>query len=143
MEEYRASRTALGASLMRAIHTRWDRPALIDDPWGERLVSQAEKDALLDAMLPSLAPAIREQLATLGSRDAMLHAAFRAMAFYGWVVIRTRYAEDALAVAVGRGVQQYVILGAGLDSFGLRQAAFARGIDVFELDHPSTQEFKR
>jgi methyltransferase (TIGR00027 family) len=143
MEEHRASRTALGASLMRAIHTRWDRPALIDDPWGERLVSQAEKDALLDVILQSLPPASREQLATLGSRDAMLHAALRTMASYGWVVVRMRYAEDALAAAVGRGVRQYVILGAGLDSFGLRQPAFAREIGVFEIDHPSTQEFKR
>jgi len=142
MEEHRASRTALAVSLMRAVHTRGDRPALIDDPWGERLVSQAEKDALLDRILEFLAPASREQLETLGSRDAMLRAALRARPYYGSVVVRTRYAEDALAAAVGRGVRQYVVLGAGLDSFGLRQPAFAQGVNVFEIDHPSTQELK-
>jgi uncharacterized protein YbjT (DUF2867 family) len=78
-----------------------------------------KKDALFDVLLQSLAPASREQLATLGSRDAMLHAALRAVASYG-------YAEDALAAAVGQGVRQYVILGAGLDSFGLYLAPMIR-----------------
>ena len=61
----------------------------------------------------------------------------------GWAVLRTRYAEDALEVAVGKGVHQYVIVGAGFDSFALRQPAFARHVDVFEIDHPATQELKR
>lgn len=47
------------------------------------------------------------------------------------------------AIAVRNGVRQYVIVGAGFDSFAQRQPAFARYVDVFEIDHPATQEFKR
>jgi methyltransferase (TIGR00027 family) len=58
------------------------------------------------------------------------------------VVIRSRYTEDRLAESVQRGMQQYVILGAGLDSFAYRSALAAR-VAVFEVDHPATQAWKR
>jgi methyltransferase (TIGR00027 family) len=57
------------------------------------------------------------------------------------VAIRSRYAEDRLAAAVARGVAQYVLLGAGLDSFAYRNP-FPE-LRVFEVDHPSTQARKR
>jgi methyltransferase (TIGR00027 family) len=52
-------------------------------------------------------------------------------------------AEDALAEAVARGVRQYVVLGAGLDTFAYRNPHAATGLRVFEVDHPATQEWKR
>lgn len=55
---------------------------------------------------------------------------------------RSRYTEDRLAAAAGRGVSQYMILGAGLDSFAYR-AELASQVCVFEVDHPATQEWKR
>jgi methyltransferase (TIGR00027 family) len=58
-------------------------------------------------------------------------------------VARSRLAEDALAEAVGRGVRQYVVLGAGLDTFAFRNPYAASGLRVFEVDHPATQEWKR
>ena len=57
-------------------------------------------------------------------------------------VTRSRYTEDRLAEAVERGVAQYVILGAGLDSFAYR-SPFAGRVSVFEVDHPATQAWKR
>ena len=54
--------------------------------------------------------------------------------------VRSRYTEHRLAEAVGRDVTQYVILGAGLDSFAYRNEL---GVRVFEIDHPDTQEWKR
>ena len=56
---------------------------------------------------------------------------------------RSRIAEDALSAAVERGVRQIVILGAGLDTFALRNPHAARQIRVFEVDHPATQAWKR
>jgi len=138
-----ASRTALATTLMRALHTRFDRPALLDDPWGERLVTDAEQETLLRRYEESLAPAARAALDQLDSRAAKLHAIMRRSPFYAGVIVRSRYAEEMLAAAVERGVRQYVILGAGFDSFGVRQPAFARDLDVFEVDHPSTQALKR
>jgi methyltransferase (TIGR00027 family) len=58
------------------------------------------------------------------------------------VVIRSRYAEDALREATLRGVRQYVLIGAGFDSFALRRPAFSDALDIFEVDHPITQGFK-
>jgi methyltransferase (TIGR00027 family) len=58
------------------------------------------------------------------------------------VICRSRYTEDRLARAVAGGVRQYVILGAGLDSFGYRPGLVDR-LQVFEVDHPATQQWKR
>jgi methyltransferase (TIGR00027 family) len=55
---------------------------------------------------------------------------------------RSRYTEDSLAHGIGRGISQYVILGAGLDSFASR-SHLADQVRVFEIDHPATQEWKR
>ncbi len=125
MDPGRASWTAIGTALMRAVHTRLDDPPLIEDTWGERL--------FLD-----------EQPGTASARrDAEgLDARLRAHPSYGTVILRARYAEDALAEAVRRGVRQYVIVGAGMDSFALRRPAFAHEVDVFEVDYPATQELK-
>ena len=59
------------------------------------------------------------------------------------MVLRSRFAEDRLAAAVGRGVTQYVILGAGFDTFAVRQPPWARGLRILEVDHAGTQELKR
>jgi methyltransferase (TIGR00027 family) len=59
------------------------------------------------------------------------------------VTCRSRYAEDVLARASGGGVSQYVILGAGLDSFAYRGGLLAGRVRVFEVDHPASQEVKR
>ena len=56
--------------------------------------------------------------------------------------LRSRIAEDCLERAAARGVDQYVVLGAGLESFAYRQPEWARAIEIVEVDHPRTQEFK-
>src|SRR5262245_48928054 len=58
-----------------------------------------------------------------------------------FIAARARFAEDALNVAVERGVRQVVVLGAGLDTFAYRSAH--RELRVFEVDHPATQAWKR
>lgn len=143
VEQSRASVTALGASLMRAVHTRLAPSPLIDDPWGDRIVLPAERNVIREVVLNGLSPEARRRSEQHGAPDAVLDAALQLHPGYGWAILRTRYAEDALEVAVGWGVRQYVNVGAGFDSFGLRQPAFAREVDVFEIDHPATQELKR
>jgi len=58
------------------------------------------------------------------------------------VTCRSRFTEDRLVDAIARGIEQYVILGAGLDTFAYRSELAAR-VRVFEVDHPSTQDWKR
>jgi methyltransferase (TIGR00027 family) len=125
MDRGRASVTAVATALMRATHTRLDRPVLIDDPWGDQLVLAEERELMR---------------AAAGTED--LDTALRAHPSYGTVILRACYTENLLAEAVRRGVGQYVIIGAGMDSFALRRPPFARDVEIFEIDHPSTQEFK-
>jgi methyltransferase (TIGR00027 family) len=117
MDNFTASRTALSTSLMRALHTRADAHPLINDSWGDKLVPESVRRQLDDASL-------------------------RRSPAYENVITRTRYAEDSLHAAVDRGVRQYVLVGAGFDSFVLRRPAFAEKLDIFEVDHPATQGLK-
>lgn len=117
MDDAAASSTALATALMRSLHTRLDPHPLIEDPWGERLVPDTLRSRFDDARL------------------------LRSPAFPN-VITRTRYAEDALRTAVSRGIRQYVLIGAGFDSFCLRRPDFARKLEIFEIDHPATQTLK-
>jgi methyltransferase (TIGR00027 family) len=123
MENLAASRTALATSLMRAAHTRLDPHPLIDDSWGDRLVPETAKRAM-------------------ASSDAKLDELLMRSRPYANVIMRTRFAEDALQAAVSRGVRQYVLIGAGFDSFCLRRPAFAANLQIFEIDFPATQTLK-
>ncbi|MEH6942209.1 class I SAM-dependent methyltransferase [Bacillus sp. JJ722] len=59
------------------------------------------------------------------------------------LVSRARYAEDQLSAAIQRGIKQYVILGAGLDTFAYRQSDLPKDFTIYEVDHPTTQIFKQ
>ena len=135
--------TAIGAALMRAVHTRLDTPRLIDDPWPDRLLTAADRDALWAMVGARLGEEERARLRDAGDRDGVLDTVMRTSPPYGGVVLRTRYTEDCLAAAVRDGTGQYLIIGAGFDSFALRRPAWARDLQVFEVDHPATQEHKR
>src|SRR4029453_1180332 len=103
MDETRASRTALGASLMRAVHSRLDRPRLSDDPWGDRLGPEHERRAIATIVLSGLDPATRARIEELGSPEVVLDEALRAHPGYGWAILRARYCEGGLEEAGGGG----------------------------------------
>jgi methyltransferase (TIGR00027 family) len=64
-------------------------------------------------------------------------------AFSRWMCVRARFTEDIVEQAAASGVGQYVILGAGLDSFAYRRGDLLGRLRVFEVDHPATQSWKR
>ena len=84
------------------------------------------------------AEAAADLQAKIASEKNRLSRALRAI-----MAVRSRYAEDQLAAAVARGVRQYVVLGAGLDTFAYRNRFREQGLHVFEVDHPATQAWKR
>ena len=117
METGRASKTAFRVALRRAVHQVLDQPHVLHDPIAVPLLgSQFAFDPL------------RER-----------HPIARA--FRAFMAARSRYAEDRLAESVAQGVAQYVILGAGLDTFAYRNP-FPH-LRVFEVDFPATQAWKR
>jgi methyltransferase (TIGR00027 family) len=127
--------TAVITALWRAAHLRLDPPPhILDDDIGLRLVRDT------DAIATYLGPE-----ATVGP-DAWLRHPFMGATFRRWrasMVARSRLVEDIVAEQVDRGCDQYVILGAGLDSFALRHLDLVRRLHVFEVDEPGTQAWKR
>jgi methyltransferase (TIGR00027 family) len=140
MIEATPSRTALATALMRATHSRRDPSPLLDDPWGDLLIPRSERDRFSERILSRMDPDAR--VAALGEPDSILDDYFLANLTYPGVIIRSRYAEDALKAATQRGTRQYVLIGAGFDSFSLRLPAFANDLEIFEIDHPATQALK-
>ena len=140
MNPHEASRTALVTSLMRALHSRHDPAPLIDDDWGDRLVPDAVREALCQRVAANFPEAAKADAAAASA--AVLSQSLRSNAAYADVITRARYTEDALAAAVERGVTQYVIIGAGFDSFAYRKPDWAAELRVYEIDHPATQKMK-
>jgi methyltransferase (TIGR00027 family) len=105
----------------RAAHQVLDEPKLLHDPIALRIIGARAAEGL------------RPDAPEFSSRSARYLRAF--------VVARSRFAEDELARAVQRGIRQYVVLGAGLDTFAYRNPH--PGLRVFEIDHPNTQAWKR
>jgi methyltransferase (TIGR00027 family) len=122
MLEAKPSRTALRVAMRRAAHQIYDeRPLVFEDP----------------IAVPILGETYAEEVRRTPTRpDRPFSVALRA-----FLVARSRYAEDNLARAVGHGVTQYVLLGAGLDTFAHRNPY--PGLRVFEVDHPATQAWKQ
>lgn len=128
LQAHRASRTANLAACVRAYHCRWHASPIFADTYAFDMIS---------GFWRAIA---RHRL----SSWITVHTVFRAFRpIHTEIVLRSRYAEDRLMDAVGTGVVQYVILGAGLDTFSMRQDARSEGLRIFELDHPATQEVKR
>ncbi len=140
MDEFKASRTALATSLMRAAHTRLDPHPLIDDIWGDRLVPDSARDLFRESALARMSIDAREK--ALASPETIVDESLLRSRAYANVVTRSRYAEDALQKAVANGITQYVLIGAGFDSFALRRPRFAQGLQIFEIDFPATQRLK-
>jgi methyltransferase (TIGR00027 family) len=120
MQEGKFSRTAQRVAIRRAAHQLLDQPRVLDDPLALRIIGAEAADELRS--------------------NPKEHHAF-ARAFRAFMAARSRYAEDELAGAAANGVKQYVVLGAGLDTFAYRNVH--PGLRVFEVDHPATQAWKR
>ncbi len=105
----------------RAAHQMLDSPKIFEDPLALRIIGPEAESRLRSSLAQFQKPAER---------------AFRAA-----VMVRNRYAEDELARSIQRGVRQYIILGAGLDTFAYRNPFPL--LRVFEVDHPATQASKR
>lgn len=129
MEAARCSRTAEAAAAVRAAHLLYDRPVIFADPFAVELISRAWRVVVGNRLLHWLI--LKRILKTL-------HRPMQAQ-----ILARSCFAENCLEEAIALGVDQYVIVSAGLDSFALRRRDLAERMKVYELDHPASQEVKR
>ncbi len=119
-----ASRTAWRVALHRALHQVLDRPPVLDDP------------VAIPILGTETAIVVREDPSSLerGPLDVYLRA---------FMAARARFAEDHLDAARDAGIAQYVVLGAGLDTFAYRQPSLNPPLAIWEIDQPATQAWKR
>lgn len=122
MIENRASRTAERVALRRAAHQLLDDPRVLDDPIALAMVGA-------------------DAAAALRADPHRFEQGPYAIPLRAFLVVRSRVAEDALAGTVARGLRQYVVLGAGFDTFAFRNPF--PDLRVIEVDHPATQAAKR
>jgi methyltransferase (TIGR00027 family) len=123
MEPGKASRSAMGSGLLRAAHMREDVPPWVfEDTLARRLLSSAEV-AELEAPMAAWPPVVRQAF-------RVSHA------------VRARLAEDVAAAGLAADRHDYVLLGAGMDTFAWRHPR-ASEFAVWEVDHPATQTWKR
>ena len=124
----RASTTAILAAAIRASHLRWNQPPIVADTYAIHMITffwrlvatnWALNRLFVHRLLKLFKPVHTEN------------------------ILRLRFAEDHLREAIAAGARQYVILGAGLDSFCLRQGDLADRLRIFEVDHPASQSMKR
>ncbi len=148
MKEDQASFTAMSVAYMRAYHSLHAKNKIFDDYLAYNLIPN-EKIALIEQYWIDQCWTWDQQLndtettaSHSGQTITVKSLEQAAHEFAGTFSSRARYAEDALEKAVNQGVKQYVILGAGMDTFAFRQSEMMEHLEVFEVDHPATQEFK-
>lgn len=129
MKDGQSSRTAEAAAALRANHFQNAENPVFSDPFAFELTSKGWQKLLKTSLT------VKVMNSTVFNRTLGL--------LTGQVVGRSRYAEDLLQQAIQQGTQQYVLVGAGLDSFTLRQAQRYPNLKIFEVDHPDTQAAKQ
>lgn len=120
--------TAEGAAMGRAAHSLHAEEPVLDDFWAIELIAPPARALVRD---PSF------------GAGGMLWDGFDTAPLFAVNVGSLRYAEDEVERCVRSGIDQYVILGAGFDSFALRREDLVGRLKVYEVDHPDVQALKR
>jgi methyltransferase (TIGR00027 family) len=128
MKKNHHSRTAIIVAVVRALHTAFERPVVFDDPYAGDLAGPLWRIVAKSRICYWIGTKIIYK-----GMDPIRRQ----------IIARARYAEDKLEAAAASGIQQYVIIGAGLDSFALRRKDLAEKLSIFELDHPASQQVKK
>ncbi len=120
--------TAEGAAMGRAMHSLHSDKPVLDDSWAIHLLS----------------PETRQQVQSMNPEDGVqVIEGFDSNPVLAVNIGGLRYAEDLVEACVKQGIDQYLVLGAGLDTFALRRDDLVDRCRVFEVDHPDTQALKR
>ncbi len=137
MNETKVSFTAISTACNRAYHSLHDNPKLFDDFLACRLIPDDMRVRMEQHLTGKEVDEI-ERAGSYSNQTIPTGSLVKATI----VLSRSRYTEDKIEEDVKQGLKQYVILGAGLDTFAFRQPELMKQLEVFEIDHPVTQEFK-
>lgn len=111
--------TAVRVSLWRALHAKLDqRPLVLEDTLGEKIINEVNWES-------------RPDMHPIGSRKVRAS-----------IVGRARYIEDLVQKEIQNGIKQFVILGAGVDTFAFRYPEYHKRLHIFEVDQKGPQQWK-
>ncbi|WP_139338406.1 class I SAM-dependent methyltransferase [Bacillus cereus] len=143
MKKGEASITSLVSAFGRAYHSEFDNPKIFDDYVAKEFISQKERNEIEMNMVQGI---------HFFNTDIAQQFQDNPQEILKWItqvqlsptpLARAAYCERVLLHEITLGTKQYVILGAGLDTFSFRHRELENKIEVFEVDHPSTQKFKK
>ena len=136
------SQTAIAGAFVRAYHFAHDDMRIFADPLAERLLTPKEREAFEAFYINTLVQSHPELVVSSTDRTILVGEAVRTDVSGAVFLTRARYIEHRLAEAISRGVRQYVVIGAGLDTYAFRRPPRTQ-MQIFELDHPGTQSLKQ
>ena len=137
MKKVQVNQGALFTAYARGYHSKYDNPKIFDDFLAFSLLTEDERKFIEQYYLKNI------HIESFPDQATGLAWLMQIMAGTPITLARARYAEEILEDAVRQGFKQYVILGAGLDSFAFRCPQMLKQLQVFEVDHPETQAHKR
>ena len=140
--ENQISITSIMTAYMRAFHAVHGSPRVFNDFLAYDFIPEENRKMIEDGFasalhfnLPAMSELSPQQISAVNTMMQFMGAAN--------VFCRSKYTEEILEQAIKDGVEQYIILGAGLDTFSFRCQELAQKLQVFEVDHPLTQAFKQ
>lgn len=128
---------------IRGYHATNDTPKIFDDFLAHQLLTEEEHKSFDQLLLYYLRSFNAESASSFPDQAAALAWMIQDMAASRITLSRASYTEESLEKAVNEGVHQYVILGAGFDTYAFRHQEIIGKLQIFEVDHPATQAFKR
>lgn len=134
--------TSVFCAFLRGFHSAYEQPVIFDDPFAFRLIPDDRMAMIMRGFAAMNSRAAMNADASNDDPVPGISRAIQAMPTTAQVLSRSAYAERVLGNCMAHGVSQYVVLGAGFDSFCLRKPA-GSGVRVFEVDAAETQAFKK
>ncbi|PEI45796.1 class I SAM-dependent methyltransferase [Bacillus toyonensis] len=138
-----ASVTSLVSAFGRAYHSEFDSPKIFDDYVAKDFLSQKERNNIEMNMVQGIHFFNKDIAEQFEDNPKEILKWITQVQLSPTPLARAAYCEKVLLHEITLGAKQYVILGAGLDTFSFRHRELENKIEIFEVDHPSTQAFKK
>ncbi|MEI5893417.1 SAM-dependent methyltransferase [Bacillus cereus] len=138
-----ASVTSLVSAFGRAYHSEFDSSKIFDDYIAKEFISQKERHDIETNMIQGIHFFNKEIAQQFQDNPKEILKWITQVQLSPTPLARAAYCERVLLHEITLGTKQYVILGAGLDTFSFRHRELENKIEIFEVDHPSTQQFKK
>jgi methyltransferase (TIGR00027 family) len=143
MKKNESSLTSLVSAFGRAYHSKYDTPKIFDDFIAKDLITQQEYTDIRENMIKGIQFFNHEIAKKFQDQPDEILKWITQVQLSPTPLARAAYCENVLFHEMWLGAKQYVILGAGLDTFCFRHPELNNGLEIFEVDYPATQDLKK